>query len=188
MDVILCGHLENSVLVYAVPCSQDAPSELLAWHSSSGLQEEKLGLMASLAVCTVLSFCSPSCGLAQILHEKVDSPWAAAQRDLVSLACHLGRRLPKRVVSNRLPTGGTQQLLDLAGVTDRCTALIVGCRVRAARAQAIFLTSVHLDLNKRLRKSNPRAPPLLGSVYIKQGALRGAGVGTVGLTLKPVQP
>ena len=69
----------------------------------------------SWAVCTAFSFAPPPCEFA-FLKEQLgpSSQWSEAQRTVIEMAVHLGARLPKRVVSKHLPSGGSELLFQPA--------------------------------------------------------------------------
>ena len=115
LDAILCGHLDNGVLVYAVPFHGPPPSSILQWKSPRDPLAKDLQLMVSLAIATSLSFCAPVGSLSN-LATAVDTSedWAQAQHDLVHMAVHLGARLPTFVMASQAPHGGDAALLDLA--------------------------------------------------------------------------
>ena len=64
--------------------------------------------MLSLAIATDLSFAAPPCDIALVSELLApDSDWRTAQDDGISMAVHLGARLPKRIAAKLAPRGGT---------------------------------------------------------------------------------
>ena len=135
LDVILGGHLDHGVLVYAVPFHGTPPTELLQWHTTQQVQSEQLRLMMSLAICTALSFCAPEGSLKDLRAVfNTSTDWVTAQQDLVHMAVHLGARLPTLVVASKAPTGGDSALMDLALRRDH-----------TARQLLIIIAATHLE-------------------------------------------
>ena len=61
LDAILCGHLDQGVLVYAWPFHGPPPSPLLQWHTPRTVQSHQLQLMMSSAhLCLSVHLKAPS--------------------------------------------------------------------------------------------------------------------------------
>ena len=114
---ILCGHFSDHTLVYVIPWEQVSADKQLAWFTpeSSPDAQNLINLIMSLAICTVFSFAPPPCEFT-FIKEKLDpsSQWRKAQQTVIEMTVHLGVRLPKSVVSKRLPSGGSEQLFQAA--------------------------------------------------------------------------
>ena len=132
VQAILCGHIDEHTLVYVIPWEGTATDPELQWMEIQDVTDQQLQLFMSLAICTSFSFAPPPYELSAIQELlDVDSDWNLAQQQVISLAVHLGARLPKHVVSKHLPSGGSQQLFEVAVARDKQAADLLSAAIHA---------------------------------------------------------
>jgi site-specific DNA-cytosine methylase len=132
VQAILCGHFDDHTLVYVIPYEEQVSDPNLLWHKVEEVEQQQVRLMMSLAICTSFSFAPPPCELAFIKDRlDLDSEWSEAQRTVISMAVHLGARLPKRVVSKHLPSGGSESLFSAAVERDALAAAMLKAAIHA---------------------------------------------------------
>ena len=92
--------------------------------------------MLSLAIATALSFAAPPCDIALVSELLApDSDWRTAQDDVISMAVHLGARLPKRIAARLAPCGGTAAKFAQAVDQDEVAATILRAAIQLESEQ-----------------------------------------------------
>ena len=66
VQAILCGHMDEHTLVYAIPWEGTSTDPELQWMTIQDVIDEQLQLFMSLAICTSFSFAPPPCELRAI--------------------------------------------------------------------------------------------------------------------------
>ena len=136
VQAILCGHFSDHTLVYVIPWENESTDKQLTWFTPESSTDSQINLIMSLAICTAFSFAPPPCEFA-FLKDHLDptSQWSEAQRTVIEMAVHLGARLPKRVISKHLPSGGNEQLFQAAVKRDNLAAILLRAAIHAEALQ-----------------------------------------------------